>query len=393
MLVTAPPSRIDDENVDPADRSRRRAAAFAMIVVALGAAVWFQRGTVMGALVEIRALPLWTLVVLAVLTVYERASRAAIVRRLLGEPVGFGDALVVHDVGTAVSKGIPFGGPLGTALRWSLCQRHGVGAPRFVVMLVAYGIATTFVSWMLPLGAVLADLTQRAPNRTDAALVMVTTAVLVASATFWFTVLRSERLERWAARRVERLWGRLADRVASIDRGDAAGAVVAIRRDLHLIGRRPGALLARTALAQACGAVILLVALRGLGVGAELGTTEFFRVFFVVHLLGTFAPTPGGVGVVEAGATGALVAAGVDASSALAGVLVYRLLTYVTPIALGAALYAWRRPGRVRHEPRGSVTLTGHGASFDTAVPDLPRVEDQGLRRGGHARRDDRVAR
>ncbi len=106
----------------------------------------------------------------------------------------------------------------------------------------------------------------------------------------------------------------------------------------------------RTTAAQACGAVILLVALRGLGVGDELGTVEFARVFFVVTLLSSFVPVPGGVGVVEAGLSGALVAAGVDPTAALAGVLVYRLLTYVVPIVVGATLYAvWR--AEVRRRP------------------------------------------
>ena len=77
--------------------------------------------------------------------------------------------------------------------------------------------------------------------------------------------------------------------------------------------------------------------------GDELGLVEFARIYFVVTLLSSFVPVPGGVGVVEAGLTGALVAAGVDAPTALAGVLVYRLLTYVVPIVLGAVLYVgWR---------------------------------------------------
>ena len=67
--------------------------------------------------------------------------------------------------------------------------------------------------------------------------------------------------------------------------------------------------------------------------------TEFFRVFFLAHLAATFAPTPGGVGVVEAGTTGALMAAGVETTTALAAVIIYRFLTYVVPIVFGALLY------------------------------------------------------
>jgi len=110
---------------------------------------------------------------------------------------------------------------------------------------------------------------------------------------------------------------------------------------------------------------VLIVALRGLGVGDELGVTEFFRVFFVATLLGTFAPTPGGIGVIEAGVTGALVAAGVDTTTALAGVLVYRLITYVVPIMLGALLYAAWRIRRQSPAGDGPAIPTGNECSDD----------------------------
>jgi uncharacterized membrane protein YbhN (UPF0104 family) len=62
---------------------------------------------------------------------------------------------------------------------------------------------------------------------------------------------------------------------------------------------------------------------------------------------------------VEAGLTGALVSAGVDPSSAFAGVLVYRLITYVVPIVLGALLYVvWRLDVARSHErTRASIEL------------------------------------
>ena len=127
-----------------------------------------------------------------------------------------------------------------------------------------------------------------------------------------------------------------------------------MRTSLRGVAGRPAGLLARTALAQSIGAVILFVALRGLGVNDELGLIEFARVYFVVTLLSSFVPVPGGVGVVEAGLTGALVAAGVEPSTALAGVLIYRLLTYVVPITLGAMLYVtWRLDVLRRHDPVG----------------------------------------
>ena len=72
-------------------------------------------------------------------------------------------------------------------------------------------------------------------------------------------------------------------------------------------------------------------------------TSSSCGCIFIVTLLGWFIPTPGGVGVIEAGLTGALVAAGAPPAGALAAVLVYRAITYVMPIMIGAAMYVvWR---------------------------------------------------
>jgi uncharacterized protein (TIRG00374 family) len=126
-------------------------------------------------------------------------------------------------------------------------------------------------------------------------------------------------------------------------------------------------------LAQLCGALVLLVALRGVGVGGELDTVEFLRVFFIVTLLGSFIPTPGGVGVIEAGLSGALVASGVAPASALAAVLVYRLITYVMPILFGGVLYLfWRGGATARAAVATSSTV------LQPALPSLaPAIADR----------------
>jgi len=370
---------VDDNSVGAPSASSPliRTSAATAVGLALVVAVWFQRETIGSALTEIRGLSALAVVALLALTVYERWSRGDIIRRLLGEPVGIGRAVTIHDVGTAASKGVPLGGALGTALRWSISRNSGVRPPTFATMLIAYGVAATFATWLLPLFALLLDLTQRPADTTDVLLLGVIGAVLAGSVVFWTVVLRSDRLETWTVGRTRKVWEMLARRVPALDGQDPAAGVADVRRDLRQAGRRPWGLLARTLLAQACGAMILLVALRALGVGSELGVTEFFRVFFLAHLAGTFAPTPGGVGVVEAGTTGALMAAGVETTTALAAVIIYRFLTYVVPIVFGALLYLW---WRVRSVRTASATLNDHGTSFDTAIPDIPCPSHQGVR-------------
>ena len=62
--------------------------------------------------------------------------------------------------------------------------------------------------------------------------------------------------------------------------------------------------------------------------------------------IGAATPTPGGLGGVEAGLVAGLVAYHVDSASALAAVLVYRLISYWLPLAAGgAALLISQRRG------------------------------------------------
>lgn len=326
---------------------------------ALAGAIWLQRDTIAAALGEMRTMSAAIVGALVVLAIAERVTRADIVRRLLGT-VTFGRAITIHDVGAATTKGVPLGGPLATALRWSIARDAAVPTTTFASTLVAYGVATTFVTWLLPLGVLLVEITQRPPGRTDVALIAVCAVVVGGSGLFWAVVLSSERIAHWAAGWLQRGAERAARRVPALADHDPGEALLAVRDSLRSVARRPVGLFVRTAIAQSCSAVILLVALRGLGVGAELGTLEFARVYFVVTLLSSFVPVPGGIGVVEAGLTGALVAAGVAAPTALAGVLVYRLLTYVTPIIVGATLYGvWRAGVRADRARRASPLPAG----------------------------------
>jgi putative heme transporter len=333
---------------------RIRTVLFVLIGIALCAAVWLQRRTLADAVIELRSMPGTTVVALVALGIGDRILRADTMRRLLGQ-TSFGRAFTIHDVGTAVTKGVPLGGPIATGLRWAIARDADISTTRFASALVGLGVATTFATWLLPFGVLALEVTQRSPTTTDLVMLGVCSVVLTGSAVFWAVVLRSEAVGERVAGWMRRATAWLRRRRPSWHLPDLASGLLEVRSSLRLVARRPGGLLLRTALAQASGAVILFVALRGLGVGAELGALEFARVFFVVTLLSSFVPVPGGVGVVEVGLTGALVAAGVAAPTALAAVVVYRLLTYVVPIVVGAVLYVVWRAGVRRRRPAPSA--------------------------------------
>jgi putative heme transporter len=345
------------------------------VVIAVGGlllttAVWVQRETIRAALGELVGLSALVATLLVLLASIERVVRAGIIRRLLPD-VTFGRAMMIHDVGASASRGIPLGGPIALGLRYSITRDAGVSAPRCLSALVAFSVTGTFVTWLWPLAVLVVDLGGRTPTSTDVAMLTVCVVVVVGAASFWGSVLGSDRFTSWIASAVGRTSRAVGRRVPTLRHRDPAGTLVEIRASLQQTVRRPAGLLLRIAVAQVIGAVILLLALRDLGVGAELGTVEFARVFFVVMLLSNYVPVPGGVGVVEAGLTGALVAAGVEAPTALAAVLVYRLFTYVTPIVTGAVLYGlWRYSVR-RRRTASTAAAASHPAASPVPAPVL----------------------
>jgi uncharacterized protein (TIRG00374 family) len=68
--------------------------------------------------------------------------------------------------------------------------------------------------------------------------------------------------------------------------------------------------------------------------------------YVVAYSIGTLAPTPGGLGAVEGILIGLSVSFGVPSATAVAVVLVYRLINFWLPIPPGLVAYVVVRPGR-----------------------------------------------
>ena len=70
---------------------------------------------------------------------------------------------------------------------------------------------------------------------------------------------------------------------------------------------------------------------------------EAFAAWALARILGAIPITPGGVGFVELGLTGALVAFGATDAQAVTATLIYRFLTVVPTLAVGLlAAATWK---------------------------------------------------
>jgi undecaprenyl-diphosphatase len=75
--------------------------------------------------------------------------------------------------------------------------------------------------------------------------------------------------------------------------------------------------------------------------GGGLSWAEVAVVFLTIGTLASAAPTPGGVGVVEAALIGGLTAAGLPGEQAVASVFLYRLATFWFPVLPGWGSFTW----------------------------------------------------
>ena len=117
--------------------------------------------------------------------------------------------------------------------------------------------------------------------------------------------------------------------------------------------------------------VVLSVSLRAVGVThTEVTIVEALAAWTLARILGAIPITPGGVGFVELGLTGVLVAFGASNAEAVAGTMIYRLLTVVPTVLLGLVAAGASVVGRKRARRRAKPAQKHPAASRldDTAA-------------------------
>ena len=280
-------------------------------------------------------------------------------------------AMKVNLTSTAIANTLPGGGALGIGVTSAMYSSYGFSPSEIGLSVVVSGIWNNFVKLGMPIVA-LALLALAG----DASGALVTAALagvggLGAAIVLFALVLHSERTARrvgdWLDPMVRRL-GALARRP---QRSGTTEALMRFRADtISLLRSRWIPLTVATLLSHVSLFVVLLLALRHVGVsGQQVSWQECLAAFSFVRLLTALPITPGGLGVVELGATAALVTAGGDHEQVVAAVLVYRALTYLPPIPLGLLAYAFWRKGAAGRAERADARRQARAASLDEVPP------------------------
>jgi uncharacterized protein (TIRG00374 family) len=272
--------------------------------------------------------------------------------------LGFVQALELTQASTALSIVVPGGAAAGIAGSVGILRSWGFASQKIGTATTLASLWSQFVNLTYPIVAVFLLAVTGASTALLATAAFIGAAVLGIAIAGLALVLYSDGMARdlgevaargtsWVLQKLRR--GRVTWGGGSFERF-RRGAVDLLRRRWHLL-----------TLASFAGSlsvfVVLLVSLRALDVPAsEVSFVEAFAAWALVRLISTVPITPGGVGVVELGLTGALVAFGGNNAGVVAAVLVFRFLTMVPTLVLGLLVAATFR----RHRPPAApVSETG----------------------------------
>jgi uncharacterized protein (TIRG00374 family) len=257
----------------------------------------------------------------------------------------FRSAFVLTQVSTALSIVVPAGAAVGIAGAYGILRRWGFPTRSIARAVTVASLWNQFANLSYPIIAVFLLTASGGDSPILATAAFVGVAILGVAIAALAAILAADRTARdigdltarvvnWVRRRFGRkpvLWGGLS--------------FEQFRRDaVDLLRRRWHVLTIATYAGTLTVFLLLLVSLRACGVpGSEVSVVEAFAAWSLARILGSVSITPGGIGIVELGLTGALVGFGGNNVGVVAAVLVYRFLTMVPTVALGLVTTATLR--------------------------------------------------
>ena len=246
----------------------------------------------------------------------------------------------------AVASTLP-GGAMALGVSWAMLSSWGLSTADYVLYTLVTGIWNIFTLLGLPFLAVLVMATASRPDATLIIGAAVGLALLATMVSGFVLVMHSEAVALRAARMLQYALAMAARLARREPPARAAGSLPALRDQAGaLLAARGWRITAATLASHLMLWLVLLACLRAVSLSqAQVPWQSSLAAFAFIRLLTTLPVTPGGLGITELGLIGILAdGAGHKASvQVTAAVLMYRAVTYLPSIPLGAlACLTWR---------------------------------------------------
>jgi uncharacterized membrane protein YbhN (UPF0104 family) len=244
--------------------------------------------------------------------------------------------------GNALGKVAPGGGAAGAAIQYRMLVESGVKSTQAASGLAAANLLGFATLLALPVLTVPAFIAGLPVDRGLVRAALLGAGLFIALGAVGGVLLASDPALAFVGRLAQRVRNRVLRRRHPLT--DLPGRLVAERdRALEVIGAGAREALLASVLKWLLDYCALLLALAA--VGAEPRASLVLLAFTGAQVLAMIPVTPGGLGFVEAGLTGLLALAGVNAADAALATLAYRLVSYWLPLPAGAIAYLVHRRG------------------------------------------------
>ncbi|MGZ5213496.1 MAG: lysylphosphatidylglycerol synthase transmembrane domain-containing protein [Actinomycetota bacterium] len=270
---------------------------------------------------------------------------------------------------TSVANTLPGGGAIAVGLTYTILRSWGFSGTDIALYVGVSGIWNIFIKLALPVLSIVFLVIQGRSSAAFVSAALIGLAVLAGAVVLLAAVFRSETLARRVGDGLGRVLSTFRRPFHRPPLTDAGERAVRFRSDTISLVRRRWLMLTWTSLLGHLALFfVLLLSLRHLGISeGEVSAAEIFAVFAFGRLISALPITPGGLGVIELGYIGGLVAAaGGDEPAIVAAVLLFRTLTFGIQIPLGGVTYliwrantSWRRRAPDESEAQTSAVVSG----------------------------------
>lgn len=293
---------------------------------------------------ELKDLSAWALALLLGLAVLNQISYAWVNQAAL-PGLRFPQANVVTLAPNMVSLTLPAGGPISLGLTYGILGSWGFTTEQTTMMVGVGGVWNVLGKFILPVVAVVVLVIAGEATRTMTLVALAGVVVVAIALGLFALVLWKESAARWTGKLLNRLGTAFLRPFRKGPVTSMTDRVLEFRSQTIVVTRTRWQWLTLAAVANQLSAfLILLAALRDVGVTEhQLHWTEALAAFAFSRVVSSIPITPGGVGIAELSFVGSLVAAGGPKPEVVAAVLIFRALTWIMPILLGAvAFVVWR---------------------------------------------------
>lgn len=246
----------------------------------------------------------------------------------------FRDAVVIDWITSAATNVVPAGTAVALGITVSAYRSIGLTPGAITRSIVVTGLWDTFVKLGMPLVAIICLATQRPISPTLLQAAVLGAILFAVAAGLLAVVLSGPSVTVQVGRVLESI-----PVIGTIGSQTWSERLSELRQEtVSLLAHRWTGLTFWTLAGHLNLYLLLVVCVRAVGIERSvLGWAPVLAAFAFGRLVTALPITPGGLGVMEVGLTGALATVG-DASEAgiVASVLLFRFLTFALPIPLGA---------------------------------------------------------